>query len=75
MPGLHADLEQVFTWRKAKLDYTQVIDQVHARWQEASSHHWCHTNSNAQLVAIALLWGEMDYGKTICYAVMPGFDT
>ncbi len=48
---------------------------IHAQWNEAESHDWCHTNSNAQIVAAALLWGEDDYEKTICRAVMPGFDT
>ena len=72
---LHADLNQVLQWRKDKLDYWQAVDQLHARWAQTNPHHWCHTNSNAQIVAMALLWGEMDYGKTVCYAVMPGFDT
>ncbi len=72
---LHADVEQVFAWRKEGLDYWAAIDRLHQRWTETNRHHWCHTDSNAQIVAIALLWGELDYGKTICYAVMPGFDT
>ena len=72
---LHADLSQVLAWRKEKIGYENAINRVHARWDQMKGHHWCHTNSNAQIVAVALLWGEMDYGKTICQAVMPGFDT
>jgi hypothetical protein len=72
---LHADLAEVLQWRQEGLDYWQAIDRLHDRWDQKNSHHWCHTNSNAQIVAIALLWGEMDFTRTICGAVMPGFDT
>ena len=72
---LHADLEEVFNWRKEGLAYGAAVDRLHAKWKEANSHHWCHTNSNAQIVALALLYGGLDYEKTVTYAVMPGFDT
>jgi hypothetical protein len=45
------------------------------RWDENVGHDWCHTISNAEIVAAALLWGEKDFGRTICISVMPGFDT
>ena len=45
-----------------------------ARWDENKGHDWCHTISNAEIVAIALLWGAKDYEKTVCLAVMPGSD-
>ena len=69
--GLDAILEA----HKDGATYDDAVGMVHSQWDEASSHGWCHTISNAQLVAIALLWGENDYGLTITRAVMPGFDT
>lgn len=72
---LFADLAQVFEWRRQGLDSTQALDAIHARWNEAFGHHWCHTNSNAQIVAWALLWGEKDFTRTIGLAVSAGFDT
>jgi len=72
---LRRDIEAVFTWRREGRSYEEAVAAVHEQWDEAFGHHWCHTNSNAQIVAIALLWGEMDFGRTICAAVMPGFDT
>jgi hypothetical protein len=72
---LHADLTEVLGWRKEGVNYWTATDRLHAKWDQTNPHHWCHTDSNAQIVAIALLWGELDYGKTICGAVMPGFDT
>jgi ADP-ribosylglycohydrolase len=72
---LHEDLTTVLDWHKSGIGYWEAIDRLHARWDQMNGHHWCHTNSNAQIVAIALLWGGRDLGKTVCCAVMPGFDT
>ena len=72
---LHADLTEVLAWHKEGLEYAQAVDRIHKRWDENTFHHWCHTNSNAQIVAMALLWGQMDFGQTISYAVMAGLDT
>ena len=55
--------------------YDQAVDALHQRWDERNFHHWCHTISNAEVVCIALLWGESDFTKTIARAVMAGFDT
>lgn len=48
---------------------------IHSRWDEFDQHHWCHTISNAEIVAAALLYGKGDFGKSICMAVETGFDT
>lgn len=55
--------------------YDEVIEGLHTKWNESSVHDWCHTISNAVIVAIALLWGEKDFTRTLGYSVMPGFDT
>jgi ADP-ribosylglycohydrolase len=68
-------IERVIADYHAGKSYWTMVDNLHARWNENSGHHWCHTISNAEIVAIALLWGERDFEKTICGAVMPGFDT
>ena len=48
---------------------------IHSQWDEHNAHDWCHTISNAQIVTAALLYGENDFGRTICMAVDCGFDT
>jgi ADP-ribosylglycohydrolase len=52
-----------------------ALESIHARWDENNPHHWCHTISNAEVVTYALLWGGLDFGRTICLAVEACFDT
>lgn len=49
--------------------------EIHKKYDEFTDHGWCHTISNAMIVTAALLYGEGDYGKSICLAVQTGFDT
>jgi len=72
---LHADVREVMRWHAAGLGYDEAVARIHERWDERLPHHWCHTNSNMMICAAALLWGEGDFGKSICRAVQPGFDT
>jgi ADP-ribosylglycohydrolase len=52
-----------------------AIAGVHQRWNEASAHDWCHTISNAEVVAASLLWGGGAFQDSVCMAVSAGFDT
>ena len=62
-------------------DYDNGVSQadcfahIHEAYDEYTEHGWCHTNSNAMIVAASLLYGEGDYGKSICMSVETGFDT
>ncbi|HUU59134.1 MAG TPA: ADP-ribosylglycohydrolase family protein, partial [Phycisphaerae bacterium] len=55
--------------------YDRAVENIHERWDENQGHHWCHTISNAMIVATGLLYGELDYARSICRAVQPCFDT
>lgn len=68
-------LERTLGLYASGLGYDEVVADLRTRWNEDSGHDWCHTISNAEIVAIALLWGEKDFEQTICTSVMPGFDT
>lgn len=68
-------IHAVMGWRDEGIDSETAIQRIHARWDETWGHHWCHTISNAQIVALGLLWGEDDFEKSICRAVQACFDT
>lgn len=60
---------------KSGMSRQKCFNEIHTRYDEYSEHDWCHTISNAMIVVAALLYGEGDYGKSICMAVESGFDT
>lgn len=68
-------IQQVIEWHEEGIGYEEAIRRVHEKWDETWGHHWCHTISNAQIVALGLLWGEDDFEKSICRAVQGCFDT
>lgn len=65
----------VLEQRAAGLPFEEVAAGIHGRYDESQSHGWCHTVPNAMIVAAALLYGGLDFGKTVCLAVSCAFDT
>lgn len=53
----------------------EAMAKIHREWDECNSHDWCHTISNACIVAAALLHGGGAFGPSICMAVQACFDT
>jgi ADP-ribosylglycohydrolase len=53
----------------------EAFDWINEEWDDDDEHDWCHTISNALIVVASLLYGEGDYGKSICMSVDVGFDT
>jgi ADP-ribosylglycohydrolase len=72
---LREDVEMVLGAYANGDSFEMTMDHIHDQWDETDHHDWCHTNSNAQVVAAALLYGEDSYEKTICLSIMHGFDT
>ncbi len=72
---LHEAIETVIGEYDSGLSQAECFANIHSRWNEYNAHDWCHTISNAEIVAASLLYGGGDYGKSICMAVETGFDT
>lgn len=72
---LRKDIQTVLEWHTTQWTYNQCITEIHKLYDESDGHGWCHTNPNAMLVVTALLYGDKDFGKSVCMAVQPGFDT
>ena len=60
---------------KNGVSFEECYKYIHSVYDEHTGHGWCHTISNAMIVTAALLYGEGDFGKSICKAVDLAFDT
>lgn len=69
--GIQEVLAQFRSGKSAKACFRSIQQ----KFDDRDEHDWCHTVSNAMIVAAALLYGEDDYGRSICLAVEAGFDT
>jgi ADP-ribosylglycohydrolase len=53
-------------------EWEEAVDLLYER---VGQYHWVHAVNNAALLAAALLYGQGDFERTICLAVMGGWDT
>lgn len=72
---LRGEVEKVLSWYDQGVDEEEAIERIHRLYDEYDQHDWCHTDSNAMIVVMALLYGKKDFGKTVCLAVQAAFDT
>ena len=72
---LYEDIMAVLSAYQGGTSQQDCFAMIHSKYDEYTAHGWCHTIPNAMIVAAALLYGEGDFGKSICMAVETGFDT
>ena len=72
---LYEAVMRVLEGYKNGVTLDECFDIIHSAYDENTDHGWCHTISNAMIVVAALLYGEGDFGKSICIAVGMAFDT
>lgn len=72
---LHHRIREVLELYRQEKTYDDVIALILRDYNDEDPLDWGHTISNAMIVTAALLYGGGDYGKSICLAVQPGFDT
>lgn len=72
---LYKEIVSVIDGYKSGVTQSDCFKTIHQKYDEYTSHGWCHTIPNAMIVAAALLYGKSDFGKSICMAVETGFDT
>lgn len=68
-------INDVMSWHEEGISPDEAVSRIHKRWNQFIPHHWCHVISNAQIVAMGLLWSDLDFEKGICTAVQACFDT
>ena len=72
---LYETITHVLTGFENGVSQQDCFKTIHNRYDEYSEHGWCHTLSNAAIVAASLLYGNGRFGHSICMAVEAGFDT
>ena len=72
---LYASIMKILDGYKNGITVDECFNIIHSEYDEHTDHGWCHTISNAMIVTAALLYGEGDFGKSICCAVGMAFDT
>ena len=72
---LYAAVEHLLSDYQKGVSREEAFNAIHSAWDDRDGYDWCHTISNALIVTAALLYGENDFGKSICMAVETGFDT
>ena len=71
----YEDVMQVVNGYKNGISCKECFENIHEKYDEYTGYGWCHTNPNAMITVASLLYGEGNYGKSICMAVETGFDT
>ena len=72
---LHEAITELLVRYRAGVTEEACFADIHKRYDDHNVHDWCHTISNAMIVAASLLYGKGDYGRSICMSVETGFDT
>lgn len=72
---LTADIRKVLALYDEGKTAEEIIEAIHAVYDENTENGWCYTNPNAMIVAMAVLCGGKDFGRSICLAVQAAFDT
>ena len=72
---LYEAVIKIYDLYKSGASLDEVFTFIHSQYDEHTDHGWCHTISNAMIVVAGLLYGEGDFGKSICIAVGMAFDT
>lgn len=68
-------IHEVLQWHGEGVAYDDAVERIHSHYNERRPHDLVHVISNAMIVAVGLLWGDLDFGRSICRAVQCGFDT
>ncbi len=72
---LHERISAIVEGYERGVSSEDCFKDIHARFDEHDEYDWCHTIPNAEIVAASLLYGNGDFGKSICLSVQCGFDT
>ncbi len=65
-------VKNVLIWSRKTNNWQEVWEKTNKRY---GKYHFVHTLPNLAFVLIGLIWGKLDFKKTVSIAVMCGYDT
>lgn len=68
-------IEDIIEWYDAGIGYDEAVSRIHDRWDETLRYDWVHAVGNAQILTTGLLYGDGEFGPTICRTVQACLDT
>ncbi len=72
---LYEEIHNMVEDYKNGIGKEEAFEKFYAKYPDRDARNFIHTISNACIVVYALLYGEDDFGKSICLAVESAFDT
>lgn len=72
---LYKDVTDVIGFFDSGKTYDECWRLMREKYPSGHPCSWCHTNSNAMIVVMSLLYNGSDYGKAICSTVQSVYDT
>lgn len=71
----YEDVTDIVEFYQSGKTFDDCRNLMRKKYPADSPLSWCYTNSNAMIVVMSLLYGNSDYGKSICMAVQSVYDT
>ncbi len=72
---LSEQINELLHWHEEGVSSEKVIENVHERYKDNVEHDWVHVIPNAVLVCTGLLYGGLDYAKSMEITLLGGLDT
>lgn len=72
---LAESIRDILSQFRSDMSQADCFRRIHEKYDEYDPHDWCHVIPNAMIVTASLLYGNGNFGKSICMAVETGFDT
>lgn len=72
---LYEGINEILKYHRSGKSQKDALKCIRSLYDESNFYGWCHTIPNDMIVAMSLLYGGGDFGKSICMAVESAYDT
>ena len=68
-------IEEILSWNMQSVDAEEAARRIRQRFDERLGYDWCHVIPNAMIVCTGLLYGDLDFSRTMHICLTAAFDT